>query len=241
MSTSVLAVTPSGKTVLTIAGEVALKISLEKPSALFGSEDRTDEVLAETMQEAAERVIRAHDWQVLKAQAVHAGDGVQTAFDLPAGYIRMPKDGEVWSTRWQHPLQHISPEEWLHLDVREFDIVTGTWALFGGVINYKPALAQDEQARFWYVTEYGMRSALGQDKAAFDADDDTFRLDDRLLKLAAIWVWREAKGLDYGEEQRAFETALAREIAKDSAAHVLTQASRRSVGGKVSYPWNIVP
>lgn len=229
------------RTALEICQDAAAKLGLVAPTLLFGSTDRTAVELRRALIEASDKIVRAHDWELLKTLETHTGDGTTTEYALPTDYLRMPKESQIWSTRWEHPLLHISPEDWLHLEIREYDTIMGSWTLYGGNIVYRPALASDENTKWFYQSENCVASTGGTPKAKFTADDDTFRLDDRLIELMLLWVWREQKGLDYSEDMATAEVALAREIESDKGARLITQQSRRNVRAKIAYPWKITP
>lgn len=228
------------RTVLEIVQNAALKIGVEVPDVLFASTDRTVLELRNVLQEVAERIVRAHDWSILKKRAEFAGDGTATAFDMPSDYLRMPKDSEVWSSRWQHPLAAVCVEDVQRLDVREYDLIEGVWTLLAGQMVFRPALEATEVASFYYVADLGAQSAGGVNKARFTDDDDTFRLGDRLLELHLVWEWRNRKGLDYAEDLQTAEIELARAISDDKGARIVSQRSRRVPAGvSVAYPWRL--
>lgn len=229
------------RTVLQIAQDAARKIGIAVPEVLYSSTDRTDVEIASLLNELAERIARAHDWSLLKTEQTYSGDGSTVAYDLPSDYLRMPKEGQVWSTRWQRPLLAISPEEALRLDIRNYDLVTGTWTILGGQMKFSPALETGEDARWYYISNAVVRKADTTNAARFMADDDTFRLGDRLIELHLIWEWRQRKGLPYGEDMATAESALAQAISEDRGARLITQTSRRNVRTNIAYPWEIVP
>lgn len=229
------------RTVLEITQNAAKALGLDEPSILVGSTDRTVLELRRALEEAVQKLLRAHDWEVLKVLQTHDGDGTTTEFAKPSDFLRMPKEGQVWSTRWEHPLLHITPEDWLHLDIREYDTIVGTWTFYGGNFVYRPALASDEDAKFFYVSDKVYADSGGTAKSAITADTDTFRLDDRMLELCLIWTWREQKGLDYAEDMATAEVAMAREIESDKGPRIITQQSRRNTRAKIAYPWSITP
>lgn len=229
------------RTILQIAQDAAPKMGVDVPDALVGSTDETEVEILSLAQELAERIARAHDWSLLKTLVTHAGNGSQTGFDLPSDYLRMPKEGQVWSTRWQRPLLHISPEEALRLDIRNYDLVTGTWTIIGGQVVYAPALDSGESAKFYYISNAVVAPSTGSNKARFTADTDTFRLGDRLMELHLIAEWRNRKGLDYGEDMVNADTALSQAISDDRGARIVTQMSRRNVRANIAWPWEITP
>lgn len=229
------------RTVLEVAQDAARKIGLDAPDVLFASTDRTDVEIASLLNELAERIVRAHDWRLLKTQETYSGDGTTTEFVLPSDYLRMPKDAKVWSTRWQHPLLSITPEEMLALDVLDYDIVTGAWTLLGSNMVFAPALATGEDAKWYYIANTAIAPSSGSNKARFTEDDDMFRLGDRLLELHLIWEWRQRKGLPYAEDMKTAELALAQAINEDKGARILTQAGRGTYRANVAYPREITP
>lgn len=227
------------RTALQFCQDAAAKLGLDQPSVLFSSSDRTAIELRRALVEAADMIVRAHDWQALKVINTHTGDGVTTEFAVPSGFLRMPKDAQVWSSRWQHPLSAITPEDWLHLDVRNYDIVIGAWTIYGGNFVYNPALVSGETARFFYISDKVVTAADSTTKAHFTADDDTFRLDDRVLELCLVWIWRAQKSLDYAEEQAQAEMALSRAIEADKGARILKQRQVTSRDAKIAYPLSV--
>lgn len=227
------------RTILQIVQDAAPRVGLEAPSVLFSSTDQQDIELAKLVNECVERIVRVHDWSLLTTTETNTGDGSTAAFALPSDYIRMPKDAQVWSTRWQRPLIAVSPEDALRLSIRNYDLVTGAWYIEGGNINFTPALASGEDAKWKYISNAVIAPNSGSNKARATADDDTFRLDDRMLELAVIWSWRQHKGLPYAEHMVTAEEALAQQIGQDRGARILTQASRHNIRAQVSYPWEI--
>jgi len=229
------------RTALQIVRAAATKLGIDQPDVLFTATDRTEIELRQALIEASDKILHMHDWQALRTVVTHDGDGSTTQFALPSDYIRMPKDARVWSTKWQLTLHHITPEEWLNLDVREFELARGTWTIYGGNFVYKPALDADEDAKFWYISR---NVVLGSDQVAkeeFSADDDTYKLDDRVLELVLVWVWRQQKGLDYAEEMQTAEYAVSRAMARDGGARILTQSSRSGYNAETAYPIRVEP
>ena len=229
------------RTILEIVRSAAPRLGLARPDQLFGSTDDTEIEIRSVLHEAVDRIVRAHDWAALKVEETHVGDGATEGFTLPSDYLRMPKEGQIWSTRWQHPLSPVTAEEWLRLSVREYDLIVGTWIMLEGQVKYRPVLATGETARWFYLSNLAVSPVSGDNKARFTADDDTFRLGDRILELALIWEWRASKGLPYEEYMTTAETALAQAISDDKGARIIAQASRRNFQGKMAYPWQITP
>lgn len=229
-------------TALQIAQRAATRLKIEQPSMLFTATDRTEIELRQALIEASDKILDAHDWQELLRVQQHAGDDTTTEFALPSDYLRMPKDAKIWSTRWDYPLWRIDPEQWLNLETREYEIVNGTWTIYGGNFVYRPALVTGETAQFFYVSRNHVADSGSTAKAEFTADDDTFRLDDRVLELMTVAEWRRQKGVDYAEAMADAEIALAKAIGRDKGAKIITQAPKSNLRGvALAYPLSVSP
>lgn len=229
------------RTILQIVQDASTRMGIARPDVLFSSTEDDEREIASLVNELAERIVQSHDWSLLRTLETHDGDGTTEGFDLPSDFVRMPKDAQIWSTRWQRPMIAVSSDDWLRLDIREYDLITGTWIKQGGQIKYRPVLASTEDAKFYYISNKVVAPASGANKARFTADDDTFRLSDRLMELHLIWAWKQAKGQPYEEDLQTAELHLAQEISDDKGARILTQSSRNNVRGKISYPWSVTP
>lgn len=228
--------------VLEVIQRAAPLVGVAQPSAVFSADDAMSIEIGIVAQEAAERIVRAHDWTALIREESYAGDGTTTDFDLPSDYLRMTRGGKVWSTSQQQPLSAVpSSEDWLNLDVRNFGILTGAWIILRGDMLFTPAPADGDTIRWNYITKEFITDADGTAKARFTADTDVFGLDERLLELGFIWVWRQRKGLTYAEDLTTFEIAMAQAISDDKGARVITQRSRRTFDARLAYPWSIEP
>lgn len=225
--------------VLTIIQRAAPLIGLAQPSQVYGSADATHIELGLVTQEAAEYVIRAHDWSRLKEVAEFTGDGTTASFGLPDGFLRMTREGRVWSLADDRPLTAVlSADDWLNLTIRDIGISPGFWIILGGQMEVTPAPADGEVLRWYFQTRNAMKNATtGEVQARFEADTDTWALGDRLLETQIVWRWRQRKGLPYAEDMQNAEIALAQAISDDYGARTLTQRSKARVGGRVAYPW----
>jgi hypothetical protein len=71
----------------------------------------------------------------------------------------------------------------------------------------------------------------------FSNDNDTFVLDERLLKLGMIWQWKAQKGSPYAEDMASYETALARVAGADVPAPIIIDRLPISSAARVAFPW----
>lgn len=202
-------------------------------SAVYSTQDPFAIELGSLANEVAQDVMKRHDWRKLFTLYTQAGDGVTTAFDLPDDYDRIPMDLGIFLNSTTRPMSSIGDfDTWLTNRLNNWNPSYGEWIIFGGQINFAPALGASDSAKFYYISNLVVRPATGPDKAEFDADDDSFRLNERLLTLGLIWRWRQMKGYDYAEDMQNFEIALSQEILRD-------KGPRQIVSGPARVPANV--
>jgi hypothetical protein len=228
-------------TILSVCQNAAKYIGIDVPSGVFASTQRELVELAEIAQEMAGRIVDGHDWQLLSRVATITGDGSTETFDLPSDYSRMLKEAHVWSSSLETALSHIqSLDEWLELDVQSFDFVINAWTIYGGQMHIKPALASAVTAKYFYQSNLIVQPSSGSNKAAFTADDDTFRLSERLLTLGIVWRWKESKGQPYQEPMQDYEELKSRLVLSDKGSKKIAIGRPRIPSDvSIAYPVSI--
>jgi len=229
-------------TILSVCQQVTPVIGLEVPTQVFGGTDREQIELQALANEMAQRIARAHDWELLTTLSTYTGDGVAETFALPSDYDRMPKKAQLWSSSLETPLTHItSTDRWLDLDVRSFDFVINAWIKIGGEIGIKPAMATGVTAKHYYQSNLIVEPVSGPNQTEFLLDTDAFRLSERLLKLGMIWQWKANKGHPYAEDLANYEEFKEKEISDDKGSRILfIGPRRRPKGTRTAYPQAIV-
>jgi hypothetical protein len=232
----------SATSILGIIQQVAKRpLGIEPPDALYASTDRTAQELAEVANAAADMITRAHRWRKLVQRATYTGDGSTVDYDLPDDYGFMPDDQQVWSSTAQIPLIPMhSLDDWLAMDVRNFNPGTNAWIMYGQQIHFVPALDSGEVAQHFYQSTASVQPASGTAKSTFTLDTDTFRIDDELLRKAIIYLWKQDKGLPYAEFQNDYEILKEKLIARDRGATILRQGGARMPRGvNQAYPLSV--
>jgi hypothetical protein len=209
--------------------------------------NRTMQEMIALANEIARRIAydSGRDWQALKKQQVYTGDGVTTAFNLPADYKRMLLTSSLWrSTSTKQPMTfYPDTDEWLARRAENAtDGAWGEWTLLGGQVLIEPVLPVGVTARFAYLDRNCIRlhGTPGANSDTFQNDDDTYRLDDRLLKLGMIWQWKAQKGSPYAEDMGTFSDALAMEMGHDQPSPIII--GRRPMSHaqvQIAYPWPV--
>jgi hypothetical protein len=210
------------------------------PTVIYGASTRLAAELSAVANDVAAGIIADHEWQKLRAIRTITGDGVTEDFDLPSDFDRMPTEVSFWSSRLGSRYSHITDlDQWLGLDVLNFDISLNAWTIYGGQMHIKPAPASGETVKFWYQSNLiATPAAGGANKTAFNLDNDIFRLSERLLKKGIAWRWRSSKGLPYAEQLEDYESVKEQLIAADGAARgILKQADAMERDDvRVAYP-----
>ncbi|MEM9053875.1 MAG: hypothetical protein AAGB16_01000, partial [Pseudomonadota bacterium] len=140
-------------TVLEIAKRVCVKIGLEQPDALYGATDREVVELADVINEAADEILDAADWQTLRTIETITGDAATLVWDVPSDFHRLLVDPELYSSEFETALEFISDEnEWLRYQTQTYDSVINIWHLYQDQIHTDPALGSGTTAKYWYIS-----------------------------------------------------------------------------------------
>ena len=231
-------------TVLSVVQDASLSVGVERPTQLFANTGREALEFQSMVNECARMIAfdTGRDWTALKALATIGGNGVASSFPLPSDYKRMLKNGSLWpSTSPNSPFTHVADtDDWLGGGA---SYLGNAWTLIGDQIYIRyggttGAFPSGATVQFYYLADRPVKTAAGVPKAAFTADDDVFRLDERLLKLALVYRWKQAKGQDYAEEMADYENALVQAIGADKGSVILASGrSGRFAEAFPSYPW----
>lgn len=229
--------------ILTILQErVATEIGIEVPDGVMASTVREHIELKRATNKALKMIVKAHKWQKLSLIATYTGDGSTEDFDLPDDFAFMPDDNQVWSSETSMPLCPVKTQnDWLGMTVRDINTPVPSWIIYGGQIHFKAALADGATAQHFYQSTAAVQPATGVAKSSFTLDTDTFRIDDELLALAIIYVWKQGKGQPYAENLADYETAKEKLISRDRGASIIIQGGRSRMlrGDRIAYPLNV--
>lgn len=216
-------------TVLSALQSAAVRLIGQKPSTFFSSQNKFEMQMVDIVNDAARDIVRSHEWRALTKVATIAGDGTTTSFALPADYDRMSLAQSVHDNKsW---LWDYSPcldlDTWIALQNGQvLAAVPGWWIILDGAFQFSPAPASP--ASFPYISNAYAKSDGGTNKAAFDRDDDTFRIDEDLLARKVRWMWKEMMGFDATNEQSDFNTLFSQLSARDKGSRVIRNPGRQS-------------
>lgn len=217
-------------TVLSVVQNATLGIGVERPTALFSQTTREAMELKGMVNDCARMIAydTNHDWTALKTLCTFTGNGADLSFPLPDDYERMLKKAKLWPTSTPYaPLLHVADtDEWLGTQVQTAPGLLGAWTMIGDSIEIREGgnlspLSTGNTVSFYYVTKEFAKDSGGSTKTAFTADDDVFRLNERLLEYALKYRWKQQKGQDYTEDMSDYENALFSQIGSDKGSNII--------------------
>lgn len=220
-------------TILSVCQDLATTIGITRPTELFAGSTRTHEELQSLANEVAQDIAKRHDWQLFMKVATVTGDGSTEDWDLPTDFSRMPIKTRLWGSAEPNlPHEQIRDyDTWLGLEVQDFNTITDRWIIYGGQIHIVPGIASAATVKYFYQSNAIVSPNAGANKATFTADNDTFRLNERTLKLGMKWQWKADKGQSYAEDMESFEQALGVDIARDKGPTTLMVGTARAKAG----------
>jgi hypothetical protein len=230
-------------TVLQVVQDVCAAVGVVVPSSIFSgiSTNRTMQEMSRCANEMAQRMAYdTREWTRLKTSTTFVGNGIASQFNLPANYQRMLLAGNVWrSTSALQPMQHVTDvDDWDQRRDLEYVNPWGEWMLRGDQIWIWPAMGVGVTARMNYLDRNCIKLASGGYGDRFVDDADSYRLDERLLKLNMTWQWKAQKGAPYAEDMGTYSDALAVATGADKPAKVLVDKYPVQPGyAHVAYPW----
>jgi hypothetical protein len=146
---------------------------------------------------------------------------------------------DVWrSDNTQQPMR-FEPDtnEWVRRrNANEID-AWGEWTMLGGRIHIFPAMGAGVQATYVYLEKNPIALNSGGFGDRFMNDADSFRLDERLLKLGMIVNWKQLKGSPYAEDMGTYSDALSNVMGHDQPAPIIIGRMPISNYARVSGSW----
>ena len=229
-------------TVLSIAQYVGSRVGVKIGDALYGVTTEKVVDMRRLVERGADEIFQIFDWELLQKTHTITGDGSDTDFDFPSDYDRMLLDAKVYSSSLEAPLFHVKTyDEWLNLEVQDFDFVINAWNIHGGQMHIKPALATGVTAKFIYVSNLWAADSGGTPQNGFSADTDTFRLDRELLELWCIWKFKAENELDFAQDFGNYEARRDQITGKDAGGQRVLRVGKQRMakGARLAYPQTI--
>jgi len=196
-------------TFLASAQKASLRLIAKKPMQFFASTNTFEQEICDLSSEVCEDIVKRKDWRKLTVLKELTGDGVIQGFDLPDDWDHMPKGMMIHQKDWWgwNFVQVSDLSDWLTLLNGAVEVTPGTWIVLDGQTQFIPALPDGNVAQYYYISKNIVQNGLTR-QSAFTADDQSLVLDETLLTLGLIWMWKAQKGMAYQQDFDNYETRL---------------------------------
>jgi hypothetical protein len=227
---------------LTMLQGVATRIGLTRPLAIVSS--LQDEVLQllDIANEEGQELAARYSWQALTTESTFltvAAESQGTLTTIAGADFNFISNETFWNRDQRRPVfGPLSDSKWQQLKAQQ---VVGPWVQFrirGDEILFIPEPAAGQTCAFEWVSKNWCVDAAGTPTySSWNDDDNTGRLDERVMALGVIWRWKEIKGFEYAEDFNKYERAVTDYMTRDGGK------PRLSLGDSQFdvYPGVIVP
>lgn len=212
---------------LTIVQGAARKLPINVPATVIDNTDAQVQQLYGLADEIGEELALVHEWNDLTVDWSFTTTADPHAETRPADFGRLHLAGKVWRTNSLTPLQGpINSSQWIYLKNHVAGNYPGYWRNFGGKLNII-GIGTGEPINTEYVSKHWVRNAGDTERfAAWQDDTDLALVPEKLIRLALMWRWKHAKGLEYAEDMQTYERQLELTIAADRDAKPRSTAHR---------------
>jgi hypothetical protein len=223
------------QSILSIAQDVAVDVSLAQPSELVGDTGDGAELLRHITRTC--RQLAQKDWSFLRKEQTFTTIAAQIQTSgVPGDFLRIV-DGTSWNRTERRPLEGpLSPQEWASYIANVSGGIRDQFRFIGGNYEMYPAPSAGDTIAYEYIKNtIGTDSTGTTERAAFSVDTDLTHFDDELVILGALWRYKQAQGGDYSEEYVEYQVRLAELYASDGGNDKLDMSGSR-VGNRIIQP-----
>ena len=214
-------------TLLSIVKDAADAIGLPRPTAVYSSTDQQVRTLLSLSNRGGKALLDRYPWSasIKEATFTSLAAELQGAMATLAPGFKAILNETIWNRSATRPAGGpVSPGQWQAYKAQN---IAGPWDRYriqSGNLYIIPAPAAGQTFAFEYLSTYWCQSSGGTAQTAWAADTDTGLLDEELLTLDLIWHFKQAKGLDYGEDFRTFEMQAVNAMGRDGGKPRLSAA-----------------
>lgn len=178
-------------------------------------------------QEIGDELAERYFWRNLNFGGQITGDGTTTVFSVPGYFGEMSPGMEFVSSLYPLiPLTGpITNEVLARLKALPAWPLRPVWRIIGGNIEFFPAPANGEVLTFNFYSTNWVLDADGSTRTLrWTADTNTSMIDEKVMARGLVARWKEAKGLDYVEDFRRYESAIDRAVGRDGTERIVNMA-----------------
>lgn len=197
-------------TLLTVVQNAMTQVGLTPPSVVYASTDEIVRQMKAFVMVEGRKLLDDHDWrQLLTARTFSCGSAVEQSAEPQSDFLRMANGSQMWNEANDFAIVGpVNADEYNDLLVRNVSSLPQYWRLVGTKLHILRPVSGNT-IRYEYITNKWILQAAVTAGTALSADTDTFRVPENILELGLCWRFKKAKGLDYAEDMRNYELAVA--------------------------------
>lgn len=208
---------------LTLVQTFCDRTGLPRPSYAISSTDSQVLQIIALVNEVCEDISTRWDWQTLVKEVLFttiAGEDqgdIYTIMGLERSSFNKISQQTIFNRTLRLPLfGPMTGSKWQAIKALPATGPFYKYRIRGDRLLFNPPAAEGHQCAFEALTTLCVQSDAGDPQISFQADTDSFLLDDKLLLAGLRWKWKAEKGLDYAEEFNRYE-ALGADLASRDA------------------------
>lgn len=214
-------------TLLTTVQNAMALCSLSVPDTVYANNTDIVKQMVRLLYVEGRDLLKRHDWSELLNVVSFActASNAQTGYPNTA-FDRFTRGSGVWNADTGDMLiGPVNAGEWNELLTNPVSPLPGYWRLIGGVLNIEPPQT-GTLFRYEYVKKDWIKQGGTVSANTLAGDTDTFVFPEHVLELGLVWRFKQAKGLDYGEDMRTYGVAVADAISSDRGGQRVLNTSR---------------
>lgn len=215
------------RTLLELVQQAANELAIPEPTQLVGvTDDQAKQLLALANREGKEFSARANSrggWQELHKEYSFTTVSGQNAYALPSDFLYFVQR-TFWDNAYKWEL--IGPISAQEKQVLRYGVVaSGPRRKFyvrdnQMFLDPTPS-ASGQLIAYDYFSSAWCQSAGGTAQSRWQADSDTYKLDEDCFILGLKWRFLRSKGLDYGQEKQDYDDECQQVMSRDGGARDL--------------------
>jgi hypothetical protein len=212
---------------------------IPRPAAIVGSQQQDHRQLLALANKEGRELGRRTTWQALTGE--HSFIAVANE-EQPSGLLDQAafiiNETLYNRTRQRRVVGPVDAVDWQMQKATTTTLVDEQFRIRGSMLLLMPVPQAGDEYAYEYVTKRFVTNAGDTlQRESFAADTDVALIDEWLITLGVVWRWKNAKGLDYGEDFRTYDKEVTEAIARDGARRTLNFGYGRAPPG----PYLVLP
>lgn len=226
---------------LSIVQSVAQRVLKNTPSAAVSNIDTSIQQLIGLVNEEGQELAARYSWQALRKEAsftTMAAESQGTIQAITGADFNFIVNETMWNRSQRRPVfGPRTAQEWQQLKAQ---FMQGPWIQYmlrQNLLLFLPVPSAGFQINFEWISKYWCTNNVGTPSDTMTQDADLSLLDERLIKLGALWRFKKSNRLEYEEDWNVYEAAVTDAIGRDgSKGRLNLEGAQADV-----YPGVVVP